>query len=113
MPSTGQDWLAWACVRAGGQTALARSIGANQQTLKTWMTHTKKGVPAEYCQAIEDATGVPKCKLRPDIYPEYTSITTEDGTVIVRDSVTGRTASGRTLEEALADLRRMDTREAA
>lgn len=35
------------------------------------------------------------------------SITTEDGTVIARDLKTGRSASGRTIPEALAALRRL------
>lgn len=39
----------------------------------------------------------------------YTSITTEDGTVIVKSGVSGKTASGPTLEEALAELRRLET----
>ncbi len=107
-PETPQEWLLWACTRARGQTALAAKIGVSQQMVYGWLNSTKLGVPAEYCQSIEDVTGVPKCKLRPDLFPEFTSITTADGTVIVRSTVTGKTASGRTLEEALAELRRLE-----
>jgi len=39
--------------------------------------------------------------------PGYTSITTPDGTVIVRDVATGRTATAKTLDDALAELRRL------
>jgi hypothetical protein len=43
-----------------------------------------------------------------------TAIRTQDGTFIVRDPDTGLTASGRTLDEALAELRRLlSMREAA
>lgn len=34
-------------------------------------------------------------------------ITTQDGHVIARDEATGRTATGRSLPEALAELRRL------
>jgi len=37
----------------------------------------------------------------------YPCIRTTDGTVIVRDPNTGMTASGRTVVEALAELRRL------
>ncbi len=39
----------------------------------------------------------------------FSSIITPDGTAIVRDPVTGQTASGRTLPEAEAELRRLRT----
>jgi hypothetical protein len=37
----------------------------------------------------------------------FLSIRTQDGTVLVRDLVTGQIASGRTLDEAVAELRRL------
>ena len=37
----------------------------------------------------------------------FTFIRTEDGTVIARDPFTGAVASGRTLDEAFAELRRL------
>lgn len=41
--------------------------------------------------------------------PLVTHVRTHDGTVIVRDTRTGKTASGRTLADALAELRRLLT----
>lgn len=53
-------------------------------------------------------------KVRDFMAAAYTMITTADGTVIVRDLETGITASGRSLAEAYADLRRLlAAREAA
>ena len=37
----------------------------------------------------------------------FTFIITEDGTILVRDPFTGAVASGRTLNEAFAELRRL------
>jgi hypothetical protein len=39
--------------------------------------------------------------------PLVTHVATQDGTYLVRDTRTGVTASGRTLDEALAELRRL------
>jgi len=58
----------WAIAKAGGQTKLAQAIGVDQQLVHGWLHKTRLGVPAEKCQAIEDATGIPKHKLRPDIF---------------------------------------------
>lgn len=54
---------------AGGQVRLAKALGVSQSTLWHWIERTKRGVPAEYVQAIEAATGVPSYELRPDIFP--------------------------------------------
>jgi DNA-binding transcriptional regulator YdaS (Cro superfamily) len=56
---------------AGGQAALARAIGRGikQPHVWTWLNspNPNQMPPAEYCPAIEKATGV-KCEdLRPDI----------------------------------------------
>lgn len=37
----------------------------------------------------------------------FTSITTQDGSVLVRDPRTGLTASGRSLFQAMTELRRL------
>lgn len=52
----------------GGQSAMARLLGRAQASVWAWVN---KGtpVPAEHCFAIEDATGVSRHDLRPDIYP--------------------------------------------
>lgn len=53
-------------------------------------------------------------KVRDFISAAYTHITTADGTVIIRDVATGTTASGPSLPEAYAELRRLlDARQAA
>lgn len=39
--------------------------------------------------------------------PSLTSIRTHDGTVLAREPATGIVASGRTLDEAVAELRRL------
>lgn len=51
---------------AGGQSALARVCGKDQGHVSHWLK-SAKGVPAEHCPAIEDATGVRCEKLRPDV----------------------------------------------
>lgn len=52
----------------GGQSAMARLLGRAQASVWAWVN---KGtpVPAEHCFAIEEATGVSRHDLRPDIYP--------------------------------------------
>jgi len=63
-----REALQRACEIAGGQTALARAIGRRQGDIWYWL---KRGYPsAEYVLAIEEATGVKRTELRPDIYPE-------------------------------------------
>ncbi len=54
---------------AGGQASLARVIGSpvKQQHVYAWLNN-RRGVPAEYAMAIEDATGVPALELRPDVF---------------------------------------------
>lgn len=39
--------------------------------------------------------------------PAFISIVTADGTVLARDPLTGVVASGRSLDEAFAELRRL------
>ncbi|RWI60269.1 MAG: hypothetical protein EOQ93_03130 [Mesorhizobium sp.] len=52
-------------------------------------------------------------KVRDFMAAAYTSITTADGTVIIRDLATGVTASGSSLGGAYAELRRLLERKAA
>lgn len=56
---------------AGGQSALARAISAYPGQVKQghvwcWLNRDYKA-PAEYCPAIEDATGVTCERLRPEL----------------------------------------------
>lgn len=52
----------------GNQTRFADAIGTSQQLVSYWV---KKGrvLPAEYVLATEQATGISRHDLRPDIYP--------------------------------------------
>jgi DNA-binding transcriptional regulator YdaS (Cro superfamily) len=58
-----------ACTLAGGQKPLADRIGTSQSQVWYWLTRSKKGVPAEFAPRIEEATGVSKSELRPDLWP--------------------------------------------
>ena len=49
---------------ASSATALARAIGVTSQAIAQW-----RRIPAERCQAVSAATGIPLHDLRPDIYP--------------------------------------------
>lgn len=53
---------------AKGQSALAKMIGVKQAHVWWWLNKSKR-VPAEKVLQIEQATGVPRHELRPDIYP--------------------------------------------
>jgi TorA maturation chaperone TorD len=52
----------------GGVTELARRIGISQPSVSNWIK-----VPAERVRAVEEATGVDRTILRPDLYGERTS----------------------------------------
>lgn len=54
--------------RAGGQIALAQKIGCTQSRVSQWLNDTKRGVTAEFVTKIEEATGVERWRLRPDLY---------------------------------------------
>ena len=49
----------------GGASALARKLGIKQPSVFGW-----RQVPASRVIAVEKATGVPRQRLRPDIYPQ-------------------------------------------
>lgn len=51
---------------AGSAQALAASIGVPPQSVYFWRAGSRR-VPAEYCPAIEAATGVRCEDLRPDV----------------------------------------------
>lgn len=56
--------------KAGSQTALARLLGCTPQAVQRMCASGR--VPAERVLKIEEATGVPRHELRPDLYPEIT-----------------------------------------
>ena len=49
----------------GGRRQLAEAIGLSVQAVYNW----KDRVPAERVPAVEQASGVPRWRLRPDLYP--------------------------------------------
>ncbi len=58
-----------ACELVGGQKPLADRIGTTQSMVWYWLERAKKGVPGEFVIPIEQASGVPRHELRPDLYP--------------------------------------------
>lgn len=54
--------------KAGSQAALAKQIGVSQGFVNH-MLLMRNRVPARLCIPIEQATGVSRHELRPDIYP--------------------------------------------
>lgn len=57
-----------ACKAASGQTGLARALNLRSQgTISGWIRHGR--VPAERVLQVEEATGVSRHRLRPDLYP--------------------------------------------
>ena len=67
--SPAHEALARAAEIAKGQVGLANAIGTTQSNVWTWLNKSKRGVPAEWAGKIEEATGVPRHELRPDIFP--------------------------------------------
>lgn len=71
------DGLQEAISKAGGQSALAKLLRDQQgegatkpQQGHVWSWLNESGrVPAEWVIPIERATGVPRSKIRPDLYP--------------------------------------------
>lgn len=48
---------------------MARLLCTSQANVWSWLNKTKRGVPAEFCIAVERFSGVSRHDLRPDIYP--------------------------------------------
>ncbi|WP_424799891.1 transcriptional regulator [Pseudomonas sp.] len=65
------DAMASATKAIGSQTALARALGCTPQNVQ-WMCSTGS-IPAKHVLKIEEATGVSRHRLRPDLYPESSS----------------------------------------
>ena len=62
---TSQKALKEAIKVAGGTTALAKALGTSKQAVNAWLHN---GLPPEWVLSVEDATGVSRYDLRPDIY---------------------------------------------
>jgi DNA-binding transcriptional regulator YdaS (Cro superfamily) len=54
-----------AIAAVGGGQRLAEKLQINRASIAGWSR-----VPAERVLAVEAATGVPRSKLRPDLYPD-------------------------------------------
>lgn len=61
-----------AITKAGSSKALAAAIGVTPQALSQW-----RRVPPMRVLQVERATGVPRHKLRPDIYPAPAGVAAE------------------------------------
>lgn len=57
-----------AIIKAGGSIPLARQIGTTRQLVEYWAKRSKKGAAADFVLRIEEATGVSRYQLRPDVY---------------------------------------------
>jgi DNA-binding transcriptional regulator YdaS (Cro superfamily) len=63
MTKTNQQIVEMATAKVGGESALARALGIKVQSVQKW-----KKIPAERVVAVEQATGIPREQLRPDIF---------------------------------------------
>jgi len=89
---------------AGGQSALARAIGKSQGHVWHWVKVAKR-VPAEAVLAVEQATGVPRSELRPDVYPaaDAVAISVREETAQIDEDEILRAQWYALLGELLAD----------
>lgn len=63
-----QTSVATACRKAGGQAALARQLGIRQSTVSSWLRRGNE-LPAKFVIPVEQAFGISRHELRPDLYP--------------------------------------------
>lgn len=54
-----------AIAAAGGVRSLARAIGVSQPAISAW-----KRIPSDRVVAVEQATGIPRAELRPDLFQD-------------------------------------------
>lgn len=59
--------------KAGGQQALADLLSTptkkvRQSRVSNWLNRDQLGASPEFCVAIEEATGVTRYELRPDVF---------------------------------------------
>lgn len=55
--------------QAGGLRALGDALGVSYQAVQSWR---RNRIPAERVLEIEHLTGIPRERLRPDLYGAYT-----------------------------------------
>ena len=56
----------------GNGSSLARELGLTRQAIYQWWR-----VPAEYVLRVESISGVPRHRIRPDLYPEDRELPTD------------------------------------
>ncbi len=78
--------LKTAVLKSGSQSAFARLCGVSQTAVWKWLQSAKR-LPAEHVLKVEQATGVSKHLLRPDIYPETQGVTAQGTLVDCNQSV--------------------------
>ena len=66
-PTVVAIWDAVENVPGRSQASLARLVGVRRQAVRQWIISGR--VPAERALAIERVSGVPRHRLRPDLYP--------------------------------------------
>lgn len=54
--------------QVGSQAAFSRVCGVTQPAVWKWLQSSKR-LPAEHVLRVEEATGISRHHLRPDIYP--------------------------------------------
>lgn len=57
---------------AGGSHALAEKLGIKRQAVEKWIKHSR--IPAERVLRLEAESGIPRHKLRPDLYPKNSAV---------------------------------------
>ena len=70
------DALRAAVKRVGSQAAMGRLLGVTQQAVGRWLDKGKP-LPAEAVLVVEEATGISRHELRPDVYPREGTAETE------------------------------------
>lgn len=66
--ATPADAFRAAVAQIGTQQAMAKRLGVAQPSIWRWI-RSKRGVPGEHVLAVEQATGISRHDLRPDLYP--------------------------------------------
>lgn len=61
-----QEVIRDAIERAGGKKAVAAALKMSEEGVRIWISRGK--IPAERVVEVEHITGVPREKLRPDLY---------------------------------------------
>ena len=61
------DGIEQAVQAVGGQAKLAQMLGLRRQQVSSWLRGVER-VPLKHVRKIEEATGVKREALRPDVY---------------------------------------------